>query len=73
MRLHFPFLAVTKETDDPEDTAQKVGISALIVQVNDMSSFHSGGFSYFQNDLRFKKKKNCVLGFQRRAARGLQL
>ena len=24
----------TKEMDDPEDTAEKVGISALIVQVN---------------------------------------
>ena len=33
-----PVLALstaTKEMDDPEDTAEKVGISALIVQVND--------------------------------------
>lgn len=29
-----PRSTATKEMDDPEDTAEKVGISALIVQVN---------------------------------------
>lgn len=29
-----PLCTATKEMDNPQDTAEKVGISALIVQVN---------------------------------------
>lgn len=61
-----PFTA-TKEMENPEDTAEKVGISALIVQVNWILRVGSTIqlFSYYLFQFMICLNNECVSGLQR--------